>query len=183
MHTSRFINNFWNWLEVGINKAARLISRGISLMSRFINSIAAGILAVMMFLTATDVLLRYFLNRPITGSLEMTEYLMVILVSFGLGYCTLLKGHVTVNLFVSRLSPRTQAIINSITYLFSFGLIALITWQSILYISFVRHPKITSSVLHIPTFPFVTILAFGMAVFCLVLLVQFVDFVRQGVRK
>jgi TRAP-type C4-dicarboxylate transport system permease small subunit len=183
MHTSPFINNVGNWLVLWISKAARLIGRGIGLLGRFANSIAAGVLAVMMFLTATDVLLRYFFNRPILGSVEMTEFLMAILVSLGLGYCTLSKGHVTVDLLISRFSPRAQAIINSITCLVSFGLIALITWRCILYISVVRDPLITSAALHIPTFPFVAIVAFGLALFCLVLLVQFVDYVRQGVRK
>ena len=57
----------------------------------------------MMVLTAFDVFGRYFLNRPIRGALELTEFLLVIAVSAGFAYTQTTNGHISVELFVMRL--------------------------------------------------------------------------------
>jgi len=145
--------------------------------------VAAGILAVMMFLTAMDVLLRYIFNRPISGALELTEYMMVILVAFGIAYCAVLKGHVRVEVLTSHLPPRVQSVISSITYLLSLSVFSLITWQGAIYIKLIFDDELTSTVLLIPRFPFVAILTLGCAIFSLVLLVDFLDYLSQAVRK
>ena len=46
------------------------LERGIQGLSRAINGIGVGFLALMMFLTGTDVTLRYIFNRPIAGALH-----------------------------------------------------------------------------------------------------------------
>jgi TRAP-type C4-dicarboxylate transport system permease small subunit len=150
---------------------------------RIINSVAAAILVAMMFLTAMDVLLRYLFNRPFSGAMELTEYMMVILVSLGLAYCGFVKGHVSVEVLTSRFSPKIQAILNCITYFLSFGFFSLITWQSIKYIRLMFKSNLISAVLHIPVFPFVAVLSLGSLVFSLVLLVDFLGYLSQVVNE
>lgn len=166
-----------------LSKAAHSLYRVVYLISRSINSVAAGILIAMMFLTAADVLLRYIFNRPLTGALELTEFMMVSIVAFSAAYCVYLKGHVRVELVISRFSTRVQAVMNSITYLLSLGLFSLITWQGFLYIKAILNDKLTSAVLLVPIFPFVAILAFGFIVFVLMLLVDCIKFISQAVKQ
>jgi TRAP-type C4-dicarboxylate transport system permease small subunit len=137
----------------------------------------------MMFLTAMDVLLRYFFNRPISGAMELTEYMMVILVSLGLAYCGFVKGHVSVEVLTSRFSPKVQSILNCITYFLSFVFFLLVTWQSIKYIRLTFKSNLVSAVLHIPTFPFIAVLALGSLVFSLVLLADFLDYLSKGLNQ
>ena len=106
----------------------------ITPMVRVINYVAAGVLALMMFLAAADVLLRYIFNRPISGTWELTSYMMAVVVGFGLSYCASVKGLISVEVLTSHFSPRVQAILNCITYFLSFCFFSLVTWQSILYI-------------------------------------------------
>lgn len=61
--------------------------------------IAATSLAAMMLLTTCDVVLRKFANRPITGALELTELLMVLLIFSGLPLVSAKGEHVSVDLF------------------------------------------------------------------------------------
>jgi TRAP-type C4-dicarboxylate transport system permease small subunit len=166
-----------------LNKSIHSLNRVVNPLVRIINSVAAGVLAAMMFLTAMDVLLRYIFNRPISGAMELTQYMMVILVGFGLAYCAFVKGLVSVEVLTSRFSPRVQAILNSITYFLSFGFFSLVTWQSIKYIRLQFESNLVSAVLLIPTYPFVAMLALGSLVFSLVLLVQFLDYLSQVVNK
>jgi len=134
-----------------------------------------------MLLTAMDVTLRYVFSRPIPGSLELTEYMMAVLVAFGLAYTAVHKGHVSVELVISRFSPRVQAVINTITCFFSLGIFFIITWRSILYAENLRLGGFISSALHIPSYPFVYVVAFGSAILCLVFIYNLFEYLTQVV--
>jgi TRAP-type C4-dicarboxylate transport system permease small subunit len=166
-----------------INKVIRSLNRIVHPLVRITNSVAAVILVAMMFLAAMDVLLRYLFNRPISGAMELTEYMMVILVSLGLAYCAFVKGHVSVEVLTSRFSLKVQAILNCITYLLSFGFFSLITWQSIKYIRLMFKSHLISAVLHIPAFPFIAMLSLGSLAFSLVLLADFLDYLSKVVNQ
>ena len=56
-------------------------------LGRLLQAIGALVLAAMMFLGAADVILRYFFNSPISGAYELVEYMMAIIVPFGLCVC------------------------------------------------------------------------------------------------
>lgn len=164
-------------------KATRWLSRVVEPVSKFWHYVGAGILAAMMFLTAADVALRYFFNRPIMGSYELTGFMMALIISFSLAYCGVKKGHVIVDLAISHFPQRTQAIIGSITCLFSLVLLSLITWQGAIYAKLQFYSHYSSTVLMIPFFPFVGAVAFGIGIFCLVILRDFFDFLSQAAKK
>jgi TRAP-type C4-dicarboxylate transport system permease small subunit len=166
-----------------LTKAIHFLNRIVHPLVRITNSVAATILVAMMFLTAMDVLLRYIFNRPISGAMEITEYMMVILVSLGIAYCGFVKGHVSVEVLTSRFSPKGQAILNCITYFLSFVFFSLITWQSIKYIRLMFKSNLVSAVLHIPTFPFIAVLSLGSFAFSLVLLADSLDYLSKAVKK
>lgn len=166
-----------------LNRVAYFADRVISPISRWLHGVGVGILAVMMFLTFADVALRYIFNRPISGSYELTEFMMAILLTFGIAYCAVVKGHVTVDVAVSRFPPRAQAIIDSVTCLLGLVMFSLITWQCAVLIKERADLGLTSQVLYIPVFPFIGVVALGSAVFCLVLISHFLEFLSQAVKK
>ena len=166
-----------------LNKIYSFCTGRISFFSQLMSRIGAIALVSMMFLTAADVILRYCFNRPISGAYEITEYLMVILIGFGFAYCTLLKRHVTLDVLASRFPQRTSAIINSILYLFIFGLFVLVVWQSIEYTTFMHARNVKSSMLSIPRYPFIAALTFGFVIVSVVLLNLLIDFVRKALGK
>jgi TRAP-type C4-dicarboxylate transport system permease small subunit len=151
-------------------------------ISKGINSVGGAILFLMMLLTAMDVLLRYIFNRPITGSYEITEYMMAIVVSSALAYCAVVKGHVVVDLVISRFPSRVQAILNSVHLLISFALFVFVTRQSYLYIFTMAESERTSAVLLIPIFPFIAILTIGLGIYTLQLLADLVDTMHKAVK-
>ena len=166
-----------------LNKIIHALKRVVNPLVRIISYVAAGVLALMMFITAADVLLRYIFNRPISGTWELTSYMMAVVVGFGLSYCALVKGLISVEVLTSRFSPGVQAVLNCITYFFSFCFFSLVTWQSILYIKLMFESNLVSAVLLIPTFPFIAALALGSLVFTMVLLADFLEYLTQVVTK
>ena len=56
---------------------------------------------------------------------EIAQVVMLLLVFLGMGYTTMQRGHVTVDILVDRFSPRVQAGIDTFTWLLSLGLFVL----------------------------------------------------------
>ena len=166
-----------------LSKAAYFVDRVIRPITRWVYGVALGILVAMMVLTFADVLLRYTLNQPISGTYELTELLMAVPVSVGIVYCGIMKGHVSVDIVVSRFPQRAQAVIDSVTCIFGLGVFSLITWQCILYAAEKYGSGHGSVVLEIPIYPFIGLIALGSLVFCLALLAHLIEFLSQAVRK
>ena len=150
-----------------LNKANNFIRTPVYNLSKLVNAVGMGILAIMMFMMALDVLLRYLFNRPLSGSLETTQFMMAILVSFGLAYTAMNKGHVTIDFITSKFSSGVQTKLNTINAIFALVMGVLITWNLVAYGHMQQLENITSSVLRTPVSPFIYAVAFGFAILCL----------------
>jgi len=126
-------------------------------------------LAIMMFLTAVDVVCRYILNRPILGSMELVEYMMAVAIPFSVAYCAFCKAHVAVDFIFDHFPKLVQKIIAFPIKILTLLLVLVITWQSYLNIIETYESKMTSAVLLIVSYPFVIPMAVGMGVFSLIL--------------
>lgn len=166
-----------------LSKAALWLERVISPVARVFNSAGVGILMVMMSLTVVDVFLRFVFNKPIVGAYEMSEFMMVILVFFALAYTETIKGHVKVDILVSRFPPRAQAVIDSITYFTGLGVLVLIVWQNFVLgkVKLIAG-DITGSI-PLPVGHFHIVIVVGAALFCLVMLVNLIDSVTRVIKK
>ncbi len=162
-------------LQAIIDKCYKVI-KPVSTVS---NSIGMVILAVMMVLTAVDVTLRKTLNAPIVGSYELIQFMMAITVAFGLAYCGIERGHVTVDLVENRLSKRNRAMLNLVTGFLGLLIAMLITWQTSVHITKLYESQVLSQVLLVPVYPFVGVVTFGLALYTLVLLVHLLEFIRE----
>ena len=140
-------------------------------------------LACMMFLTAADVIGRYFFNSPVLGSFEITEYLMVIVMATSLAYCGIHKGHVVIELISDRLSKRAQITLGCVTSFLSVVLFGIIAWQTFIYIGDMAASKVATTVLRVPAWPFVIVLAVGFTVFFLVLLLHFLEYLSKALNN
>jgi TRAP-type C4-dicarboxylate transport system permease small subunit len=166
-----------------LRKTADILTYIASPTAKVLNIIAAGFLAAMMVLTGVDVFLRYIFNRPVTGSYEMTEFMMPIVIAFGLAYCAVEKGHVRVELVILRLPERAQVVMHIFANLVFLAVFILITWQTFLRAKGMFDVGQTSIVLYIPVFPFVLAVAIGGAALCLVVLRDLFAYLSQAVRK
>ena len=164
-------------------KAIHRVNSVVNPVSRWVHRAGEGTLALMMLLTATDVILRTTVNRPIMGSFEVTELLLTLVIAFTIAYCAVEKGHVIVELVLYRLPQRAQAIINSVTSLFGLGLFILITRYSFIQAGVLRDADATSGALHIPEFPFLIVTSFGFGLLSLVVLMQFLEYISQAAGK
>lgn len=164
-----------------IHKAVKFLARIFEVATRWINRVGVVILAIMMFLTAVDVTLRYAFNKPIPGAFEIQEFMMGIVVAMAIGYCAFLKGHINVDILFGRFPRRVQAFFNTFHYLAGSFLFALASWRTVLEGIGMHNRALTSTVLFIPVFPFYFVVAFGSAVLCLTWLYNSLDSFYRGV--
>jgi len=76
----------------------------------------AGVLIVfIMLVMSAHILMRKFLLMPIGWAIEVTEYLMIWITFLGAAWVLKEEGHVKIDVLLSRLKPRGQALLNVAT--------------------------------------------------------------------
>ncbi|MCF8095232.1 MAG: TRAP transporter small permease [Desulfobacteraceae bacterium] len=147
------------------------ISYRLEILSRYLSYIGNIAIAGMMFLTTADVAGRYFLNSPVLGAYEITEYLMIILVFSFLAFAQSEKAHISVDIVFDYLPSRLQNILNKFNHFICLILLLLVTWSGFNSILDIKRSNEASTLLKIPDYPF----AIFMVVGCLALSLQFLS--------
>ena len=134
----------------------------------------------MMFLTVVDVVMRYFINRPILGAFEITEFMMLLLVFFGLAFNHETQGNVRIDFIVKRASAKTRKLVKLLANIIGFGLFFLIAWQAIEFGLKISEENQVSRELGLPISPFIFAASTGAAILCLVLLLDLVKTLKAN---
>ena len=96
---------------------------------------AAGlILAFVVLLVSADIFMRYFINKPIQGSLESAEYGLLFLTLLSASWLVRRNKHVRMELLIGKLKPSTQAYVNSVTSILCAFICGLVTCYGILVV-------------------------------------------------
>lgn len=142
-------------------------------ISQTMNRIASFVLFLMMILTIMDVLGRKLLSHSVTGAVELTEFMLVIVIFFSLAQTEMKNGHVKVDLIMGRFGRRTQAIADMMTQCIGFLLCVVITWSTLIYAGKMRISGEVSQDLWLPKFPFIYVVAVGCGILALALFAKF----------
>jgi TRAP-type C4-dicarboxylate transport system permease small subunit len=142
--------------------------------------IGGTVLTGTMLLILINIVSRRF-GFVILGIHELVELLMVIVVAGAVGYTELNKSHVTVSLVKGFFSERTKVNCERVI-----SLIHLLTWGAVLVATVMimveRWSIEVSEILAVPVFPFRIIWTYGLAFWCLVILMDFIKALKRGVK-
>ena len=158
-----------------IQSTARAIGRVAEPLSRAMDGLGRIILALMVLLITADVVLRYFFNRPIKGSYELVEFMLVVIVYLGLAYTQTQKEHISVTLLTEKMPPHVLAVLDTATHLLSLAIFVFITWRGIVQAETLRADGTTSDILLIPNYPFMWVVVIGSATLCLIFFRDFLN--------
>ena len=161
-------------------KAYNSVEKAVSRVSLIAGMIAVVILAIMMLFTVSDVFLRYLFNSPITGSLEITVFLMVCVGCLGLAWTAIKGAHVKVDLVVSKYPPRVQKILDVINYLCVLAVCTLIVWRGFIESLVNKYNELSSASLHVQFYPFYWILTLGYFLLLLVVITLLISLLRKA---
>lgn len=140
-------------------------------LSKWFNWFAGGALVAMMVLVNTNVFLRPF-GKPIWGTFEIVGFLGTIVISFSLIQTTFSRGHMAVEIVISRLQPRVRSVLGLINRLVCLLMLGLVAWQSVEYGIKVARSGQVSGTLKMPFHPFLYGIAFAFGIAALIVLVD-----------
>jgi len=163
-----------------LTKSAQSAEKATYKAAKTLNYIASAVLALMMVLTAVDVCFRYFFNSPISGAYELIEFMMAITITFAFAYAMVQKDHISIDLLMSLLSPRVNAIFNSMTRVLGIGILAIMSWRTLVEADYTKVSGYTSQSLYIPIYPFLYAAALSFMVFCLVMVFNLYEHIKDS---
>ncbi|RJR50535.1 MAG: TRAP transporter small permease [Desulfobacteraceae bacterium] len=158
------------------DKLLRLITEKMAWVAMFA-------IVACMALVVTDVLRYNAIGEPIPGTHEVVELIASVILSMGIGYLTFVRGHVSVGLVVDMFRPRVQAFFDLVTGVIALGFTVWLTWG--VFEMAIRNSRYgwVTGVLEIPRHPFMFLIAFSLALACVVLVrdvVRAVMVIRKG---
>ena len=161
-----------------------LFGNGLARVCLITKGIGAVFLVAMMLITFFDVLLRNVMSLPITGTYELTELFMILIVYLGVAHAQLSKAHISVDLFMSLVPRRGQAAIDTCTSFLSMGIFMLITWRSFDRFQYLLKNETESDMLSLPLAYFQMVIVIGCGLLSLALLkdviYHFTRMIRNG---
>jgi len=155
--------------------------KAINFLSRVASYLAMVTVGVIMMLTVTDVFMRYVFARPITGSTETIEFLMVILI-MSIVPTAMKNRHIRVDILMERLTPKGQAFFDAITIFAGSWLVVILGWRAFMACLFMISNDVRSPTLDVPIYPFYVIMAMGFISLFFSMIVIFVQKVIEVFR-
>jgi len=154
-------------------KLLETIADGVHAFVRVLTWIASGALGIMILFVVSNILSRFLFKKPLPGTIEIIELTAVVIVFFSVAYTESKRAHIYVEILVSRLSRRRQAILASTMCFIATAFFAAMGWRGgVLALSYL-FPNIRETyVLSIPIAPFMFVIAFGSLVLALETLIH-----------
>ena len=104
-----------------------------SLLKSVVNisaAISSTTIFVMMFIITTDVILRYIFNRPVQGTYELAQFMVVGVVFLSIAYIQSVRGHIKMEIATSWLPLKGQTALDIFSHLLGIFFFIIILWQS-----------------------------------------------------
>lgn len=143
----------------------KLATRVAAIFDRALNLLAALaiVIIVVAFLSIlTEVVARYFLNRPQVWVVEITEYGLLFVTFLSAAWLLKKDGHVKMDILINRLHPRNKAVINFITAILGAVTCLVIVWASAATAwDFFQTGAFDTKMLHLPKAPLVAVIPVG----------------------
>lgn len=96
--------------------AARAYVKAIDATSRFVGKIAMYLIFVMIAILLYDTVMRTVFNKPNIWAVELTQFFMAAYYFLGGAFTMLIGGHVRMDVFYARWTPRGRAFADALTF-------------------------------------------------------------------
>jgi TRAP-type C4-dicarboxylate transport system permease small subunit len=124
--------------------------------------LAGASLLSMMLIGAIDIIGTKLVDRPLPGTFELTEALMVLGVFLALAHTQARRQHIAVDLVTRRLGRGARGALDLFARLLTLGVFALIAWQGwVLGLGSLRVREYAPGIVQFPLYPSKLALAVG----------------------
>lgn len=154
------------------------LDRWLGHLETALTLIAAACIFGLMLLGVAQVLGRKLLNLPVSGYIDVVEFVMAVFAFMGAAYCQRLGAHVRMEILLQHLKGRPLWVLEALATIVALGVVAVIivyAWDH-----FVRAYEFGDSTIDIelPLWPSKLIVPTALAILWLRLLLQLAGFLR-----
>lgn len=137
-------------------------------LNDFLIWLADIILVLAWFAVCFEVLMRYFLNRPTTWTIEITQNILVWVTFLGTAWLLRRDGHVKIDFLVARLKPSVYSIINGIASILCAIACLIVAWYAteVVWEQFMSG-VVFSTILELPKAPLFAIIPIAFFLLCI----------------
>jgi TRAP-type C4-dicarboxylate transport system permease small subunit len=146
----------------------RVINR-VAWLFAMVGGLCASLVAVMTVVSVTG---RAAISAPIQGDVELTQLGVALCISLCLPWCQVHGANIIVDFFTQKVGPRQQAILDGIGAIALAAMTALLAWRTAVGAASIHEAGETSVILGLPMWWTYAMLAPGLALTCVVALVQ-----------
>lgn len=159
------------------------VSKFVARLNNWMGYISQGILLIMVFLTTFDVFGRFFFNKPITGTFELTELGLALMIFLGLGLTHLQDEHIAIDFLTTKMSKRNQAILDIVIDLLITAFMVLVAYNLWENSKRIANSNTVTGDLSLPIHVFIIIAALGTLAFALSALAKALNLLPKVVKK
>ncbi len=158
--------------------------KAVNSVNEWVGYITAFLLPIIILIVSFEVVMRYFFNSPTIWAWDMNIQLFAIMVFLGGGYTLMQGGHVRVDLWYGKLSPRGKAKTDVITSPLFFLFFTVLLWKGgEMTLDSIAEREVMSTILAPPLYPLKIIFTAGVFLFFLQGVVQLVLDLRAAFSK
>jgi TRAP-type C4-dicarboxylate transport system permease small subunit len=136
--------------EVAVSARSERVGRVLYRAATGVAVLGGLVLFALTLLSVISIVGRVAFSAPIPGDFELVELGMAVAIFSFLPYCQIVGGNVIVDLFTSRASPRTRALLDGLGNILYTAIAALLTWRVALGGVEIRSYHETTMVLQVP---------------------------------
>ncbi len=150
----------------------------IILFERFVRSLTwrtAQVAQVALFLAMAIIMINVLMRipwQPLPGTVELVEMVGAVILSLGVAYTAIMKGHIMVGLLVEKLSPRLQGCVEIFVSLVSLIFTYVLAREIMFFAISSMQRGYTTGHLYVPIAPAIFVVAFGFIMLALVLVLD-----------
>jgi len=155
----------------------------IQRVDRICGIIAEVLVFLLMFLVTAEIIGRRVFGSPIPGQVETAILSLVLILYLGVAYTQLERGHIRVEVFISRLKGQKRELVEALSLFLSLIVSVLMLWATAeqARISVLGREFITG-VIAFPVWPGRCAVTFGFALLSLTIIIQISNHVMASLR-
>jgi TRAP-type C4-dicarboxylate transport system permease small subunit len=146
-------------------------------ISRGVSYAGMAMAIIMMLMVVVDVVMRFVLNKPILGSVELASYMLSIIAFTAIPFVESEEEHIVIPLLFDRFPKKVRLFVNTLVSVIGLGILVLIGLASYLLAAEYLHRGKITQVLSIPLYPFVFIAALCISLYAIILIVNAIKYI------
>lgn len=155
------------------------LEKGIFSFTKILSHISGVIIALMMILSAVDVVLRYIFHRPLVGTMALLEVMMPLFTALVFAYAESQKRHFKLDFLVAKLPQKIKVPFETTTDILALGMILIISIATFKYAAYIKMTGLLLGEISIPIYPYIYIVAIGWSFYSIIKIINIIKSIKE----